>query len=100
MKRFRFALPTLILTAALVLPQSAHAQFNEVGSIDFPTSATGEAQQHRNLCEGEQSWRISFAMLNHIKACLGILKESGLRAEGMIHLKRGLSGRFFVGGNN
>ena len=30
----------------LALAAPAHAQFDNVGSIDFPTSATGEAQQH------------------------------------------------------
>ena len=37
-----------LLSAAAVLsgPENAQAQFESVGSIEFPTSATGEAQQH------------------------------------------------------
>ena len=35
-----------LILAALVAPPPAAAQFDEVGVIDFPTSATGEAQTH------------------------------------------------------
>ena len=35
-----------LVLAALVAPPPAAAQFDEVGVIDFPTSATGEAQSH------------------------------------------------------
>ncbi len=35
-----------LVLAALVAPHAAHAQFDEVGVISFPTSATGEAQDH------------------------------------------------------
>ncbi len=35
-----------LVLAAIVAPQPAAAQFDEVGVIDFPTSATGEAQSH------------------------------------------------------
>ncbi len=35
-----------LLASALVLPQSAKAQFDEVGSIDFPTVTQGEARTH------------------------------------------------------
>ena len=35
-----------LVLAALVAPPPATAQFDEVGVIDFPTSATGEAQNH------------------------------------------------------
>ncbi len=35
-----------LVLAALVAPPPAAAQFDEVGVIDFPTSATGEAQNH------------------------------------------------------
>ncbi len=35
-----------LVLAALVAPPPAHAQFDEVGVITFPTSATGEAQDH------------------------------------------------------
>ena len=40
----RTSLWTAAILATLVSPLSA--QFDNVGSIDFPTSATGEAQQH------------------------------------------------------
>ena len=43
MTRTRILLPTLL---ALFTAAPAAAQFDNVGSIDFPTSATGEAQQH------------------------------------------------------
>lgn len=43
MTRLRILLPTLL---ALLTVAPAEAQFDNVGSIDFPTSATGEAQQH------------------------------------------------------
>jgi tetratricopeptide (TPR) repeat protein len=38
----------LVCTLALlsILPLGARAQFESVGTLDFPTSATGEAQQH------------------------------------------------------
>ncbi len=40
----------LALVASLLVivatPAPAQAQFENVGSIDFPTSATGEAQEH------------------------------------------------------
>ncbi len=35
-----------LVLAAIVAPPPAAAQFDEVGVIDFPTSATGEAQSH------------------------------------------------------
>ncbi|MDE2981353.1 MAG: hypothetical protein OXU74_09170 [Gemmatimonadota bacterium] len=35
-----------LVLAALAAPPGAQAQFDEVGVIDFPTSATGEAQNH------------------------------------------------------
>ncbi len=35
-----------LVLAALAAPPPAAAQFDEVGVIDFPTSATGEAQNH------------------------------------------------------
>ena len=35
-----------LVLAALAAPPAAQAQFDEVGVIDFPTSATGEAQMH------------------------------------------------------
>jgi tetratricopeptide (TPR) repeat protein len=40
-------LPAFLLGAMLsAVPAQVEAQFDEVGSITFPTSATGEAQQH------------------------------------------------------
>ena len=46
-ERFMTTVRTVALIAALtILASPAHAQFESVGSIDFPTSATGEAQQH------------------------------------------------------
>ena len=35
-----------LILAAIVAPPAAHAQFEDVGVITFPTSATGEAQAH------------------------------------------------------
>ena len=51
MKRISTTVATTAAAAALVLaafaaPPAAHAQFDEVGVITFPTSATGEAQNH------------------------------------------------------
>ncbi|MXV95038.1 MAG: hypothetical protein F4Y07_07290 [Gemmatimonadetes bacterium] len=51
MKRISTTVATTAAAAALVLaafaaPPAAHAQFDEVGVITFPTSATGEAQSH------------------------------------------------------
>ncbi len=47
MKRMSGVIPALLLFLALsMVPRAAQAQFESVGSIDFPTSATGEAQQH------------------------------------------------------
>ena len=47
MKRWSMVLTAFLLAATLsIVPGSVEAQFDEVGSIDFPTSATGEAQQH------------------------------------------------------
>ncbi len=37
---------TAFIAAFAILAAPVHAQFESVGSIDFPTSATGEAQQH------------------------------------------------------
>jgi len=42
--KFVTLLATLSLTLTVSLP--ADAQFQDVGTLDFPTSATGEAQQH------------------------------------------------------
>ncbi len=36
----------VLMALALAVPAHANAQFESVGTIDFPTSATGEAQQH------------------------------------------------------
>ena len=36
----------LVASLSLIVATPAHAQFESVGSIDFPTSATGEAQDH------------------------------------------------------
>ena len=36
----------LFVLFALIVGGPAHSQFENVGTIDFPTSATGEAQQH------------------------------------------------------
>ncbi|WP_420438925.1 tetratricopeptide repeat protein [Candidatus Palauibacter sp.] len=47
MKRWSMMLPAFLLGAMLsMVPAQVEAQFDEVGSITFPTSATGEAQQH------------------------------------------------------
>ena len=51
MERISTTVATTAAAAALVLaafaaPPAAHAQFDEVGVITFPTSATGEAQSH------------------------------------------------------
>ena len=47
MKRWSMMLPAFLLGAMLsTVPAQVEAQFDEVGSITFPTSATGEAQQH------------------------------------------------------
>ena len=51
MKRISTTVLTSAAAAALILaafaaPPAAHAQFDEVGVITFPTSATGEAQNH------------------------------------------------------
>ena len=40
------AMTAALVLAALAAPRAAHAQFDEVGVINFPTSATGEAQNH------------------------------------------------------
>ena len=40
------AAATALVLAAFAAPPAAHAQFDEVGVITFPTSATGEAQNH------------------------------------------------------
>ena len=37
---------TLVASLLVIVATPAQAQFDNVGSIDFPTSATGEAQQH------------------------------------------------------
>ncbi len=43
----KFVLSLLaIFTLALTISSRADAQFQSVGTLDFPTSATGEAQQH------------------------------------------------------
>ncbi len=46
MKRATAVASVLLLSAALVSPDALHGQFEQVGSIEFSTSATGEAQQH------------------------------------------------------
>ena len=35
-----------LILASMATPPAAHAQFDDVGVITFPTSATGEAQEH------------------------------------------------------
>jgi len=45
MKKTRLISATLALIA-LTMGAPTHSQFENVGTIDFPTSATGEAQQH------------------------------------------------------
>ena len=44
MKMVRSVVLTVSLVAAMVVP--VHAQFDAVGSLDFPTSATGDVEQH------------------------------------------------------
>ena len=47
MKRTQAWLFTLFFSIALLgMPTGIQAQFESVGTINFPTSATGEAQQH------------------------------------------------------
>ena len=46
MDRIRVVVLAAALALAAAAPQAAYAQFESVGSIDFPTSATGEVQQH------------------------------------------------------
>ena len=53
MKKIIKCIPLVgILAAPFVIATPALAQFQNVGSIDFPTSASGEAQQHflRGVC--------------------------------------------------
>ena len=45
MKKIKLISATLALVA-LTMGAPTHSQFENVGTIDFPTSATGEAQQH------------------------------------------------------
>jgi tetratricopeptide (TPR) repeat protein len=44
MKTVRSVVLTVSFLAAMVVP--VHAQFDAVGSLDFPTSATGDVEQH------------------------------------------------------
>ena len=44
MKKVRSVVLTMSLCAAMAVP--VQAQFESVGSLDFPTSSTGDVEQH------------------------------------------------------